>query len=236
MRPIKKANSPGTFSNYDEYKPFLVDQLDFFCSYCERRIPTFLAVEHKQPKGLSQYALLICDWNNLLLACPNCNSAKKDKNVNLLDYFFPDRDNTFYAFDYDEDGQVNPASHLSSNPVLQKKAQDTIDLVALNKYHNPNWTTDEILQGAIQRFGQRLNCFKDAEISLIHYNANPSPQLAISISLTAKYSGFFSIWMRVFENCPEVRKEIINAYKGTAIDCFDLITTHPITPRSGGLI
>lgn len=234
MRPIKKGLSPGTFSQYKDYKPFLVNDLGIYCSYCERKIGTMLAVEHKQPE--KKYPHLILNWDNFLLACVNCNSAKIDKDVTLTDYLFPDRDNTFYAFDYNEDGLVNPASHLSSNPGIEKKAQDTIDLVALNKYQNKNWTTDEILQGAIQRFGQRLNCFNDAKLSLILYNSNPIPELAMSISLTAKNSGFFSIWMKVFENYSEVRKEIINAFKGTAQDCFDPVTTQPITPRTGGFI
>lgn len=75
---------PGDFADYDDAKPFLLARLGPFCSYCERRIPTNLAVEHIQPKGVPKYAPLEKTWDNFLLACVNCNSTKGDDDV-LLD-------------------------------------------------------------------------------------------------------------------------------------------------------
>ena len=50
------------------------------CCYCEVHIPDSgpgKQVEHFRPK--SQFKELTYDWNNLLLACADCNSAKLDR-------------------------------------------------------------------------------------------------------------------------------------------------------------
>lgn len=48
------------------------------CAYCETRAETVttLQVEHILPK--STHPKLVCDWNNLTLACPACNVQKGD--------------------------------------------------------------------------------------------------------------------------------------------------------------
>src|SRR4051794_30755826 len=100
MRPVNRGPAgPQPYANYQAAKPELVNRLGTYCSYCERRIPTNLAVEHIQPKGLPQYAHLINEWTNFLLGCVNCNSAKATTPVEIDDYYFPDRDNTFSAFE-----------------------------------------------------------------------------------------------------------------------------------------
>jgi uncharacterized protein (TIGR02646 family) len=109
MRPVSKGTSPepGDFEDYEDAKPYLLSRLGHFCSYCERRIATNLAVEHIQPKGLPQYAALERNWDNFLLGCVNCKSTKGDKDVPLDKFYLPDRDNTFAAFDYQPDGTVH---------------------------------------------------------------------------------------------------------------------------------
>ena len=50
------------------------------CCYCEMKIPEqghLKAVEHFRPK--SKFMALKNDWNNLLLACAQCNGKKSDK-------------------------------------------------------------------------------------------------------------------------------------------------------------
>lgn len=37
----------------------------------------------------------------------------------------------------------------------------------------------------------------------------------------APATGFFSVWMTVFSQHPEMRRGFINAFPGTAPDCFD---------------
>jgi hypothetical protein len=68
MRPIDKGNAPQVFTNYQDAKPFLTNQLGTYCSYCERRIATNLAVEHILPKDINlPYAHLRNEWTNFLL-------------------------------------------------------------------------------------------------------------------------------------------------------------------------
>lgn len=52
-------------------------QLGRFCSFCEQYVPTGPAVEHVAPK--SQYPLFYVAWDNFLLACPVCNSIKRER-------------------------------------------------------------------------------------------------------------------------------------------------------------
>jgi uncharacterized protein (TIGR02646 family) len=111
MRPIRRGSSPiaADYQDYKKAQPDLVARLGLYCSFCERRIPTNMAVEHIQPKGLAAYAHLIGRWDNFLLACVNCNSTKKDKDVNLANVLLPDRDNTFAALRYLCDGSIQPS-------------------------------------------------------------------------------------------------------------------------------
>jgi hypothetical protein len=52
-------------------------------------------------------------------------------------------------------------------------------------------------------------------------NAADSEALQRSIARTAKENGFFSIWMQVFNGHEQMRLKLIEAYPGTAQNCFD---------------
>jgi hypothetical protein len=41
------------------------------------------------------------------------------------------------------------------------------------------------------------------------------------IVLNAQGRGFFSVWMTVFKNDPDMLNRLINAFPGTSGDCFD---------------
>jgi hypothetical protein len=58
------------------------------------------------------------------------------------------------------------------------------------------------------------------------YIANPSPQSAIAIANCAAKMGYFSIWMEVFSDRPEVRVELIRTFKADP-SCF-AATTQPV--------
>ncbi len=70
MRPINKGNhpqahgSPVVFDTYGNARPYLINTIGDYCSYCENQI-TNLAVEHIQPK--SQAPGIALSWNNLIL-------------------------------------------------------------------------------------------------------------------------------------------------------------------------
>jgi hypothetical protein len=54
----------------------LMKRLADYCSYCETRLTGLLEVEHTVPK--SQFPTFAVDWDNFLIACGPCNTAKGD--------------------------------------------------------------------------------------------------------------------------------------------------------------
>lgn len=225
MRPIERGAAPCAYGDYKEAKQDLVNRLGTYCSYCERRIATNLAVEHIQAKSLPHYAHLANDWNNFLLACVNCNSSKSAAEVDPARYLLPDRDNTFAAYRYNDFGEVVVADTIS--PEIAGMALATCELTALNRCEWPDWD-EKVAFSALERVGQRVENWVVANSVRSSYDAHPA-----SIDLIAKLaaaSGFFSIWMEAFEGIPEVRQAIILAFPGTATDCFDA-QAQAISPR-----
>lgn len=238
MRPISRGANPELldFDNYRDAFPELQSRLGPYCSYCERRISTQLAVEHIQPKGLAQYEHLKGRWDNFLLGCVNCNGTKSAKDVVLAQIFLPDRDNTFYAFTYLKDGQVLPSPNLDAT--RRQIALDTLALTGLDK--GPNEVlgeNDKIV--AIDRFDQRKEIWLMALDSKKDLQGSPTLHMRRQIVRTAQGHGFFSIWMEVFADDQEMRRMLIAGFNfdgkfcgfpGTAQDCFDA-NTRPVSPR-----
>ncbi len=239
MRPINRRPGPQIldFENYRDAFPELQSRLGPYCSYCERRIPTQLAVEHIQPKGLKRYEHLKGRWDNFLLGCVNCNGTKTDKDVALDKVFLPDRDNTFFAFTYTKDGQVLPSPNLNDD-ARRRIALHTLALTGLDK--GPNEVMDE--NGkivAIDRYNQRKEIWLVALESKEDLRDAPTPQMKRQIVRTAQGHGFFSIWMEAFADDAEMRRMLIDGFDrngefygfpGTARDCFDP-TGQPVSPR-----
>ena len=63
------------------------------CAYCEGRISdvAYTHIEHKLPKR--KHPQLVCNWENLTIACPRCNTSKGDYDAPqcpLLDPYIDD--------------------------------------------------------------------------------------------------------------------------------------------------
>ncbi len=226
MRPITRGPSPLAvdFADYADAFGELASRLGFYCSYCERRIPTNLAVEHIQPKTLElpngqlKYAHLVGRWDNFLLGCVNCNSTKGKKDVNLAEVLLPDRDNTLYAYTYSPDGKIAPSRNL--NPFQRRAAEALLSLCGLDK--GPNQVYDENGKAvAIDRYAQRMEIWASALLAKADLDADPSDRLRRSTVRSASYAGCFGIWMEVFGNDRTMRRMLIDAFAGTALDCFD---------------
>lgn len=231
MRPIRRGASPlgGDFTDYKDAQPYLISRMGGYCSYCERRIATMLAVEHIQSKDLPAYQNLIGRWENFLLGCVNCNSTKKDKDVQLDAVLLPDRDNTLAAFVYSADGKVAPAPGLSN--VLRQMADDTLGLTGLNK--RIRGATDENgKQIAIDRVSQRMEAWAVAAEAQKDVQKDPNNiALRRGAVRTALGWGFFSIWMTIFEADVDMRNRLIDAFNGTRESgCFDPGTSIPVLP------
>lgn len=231
MRPVQRGASPQVtdFSNYDDAKPYLVSRLGPYCSYCERRVATNLAVEHIQPKGLAAYVALEGRWENFLLGCVNCNSKKKAKNVVLASILLPDRDNTVAAFEYYADGRIEVAAGLA--PHQSQQAKDLLSLVGLDKSLQI-FLDENGRQVALDRVAQRMEVWGIALEARSDIEAEPGNEAIRKGAIrTAQGQGFFSIWMTVFENNADMRKRLIAAFLGTqGSGCFDPVTTLPICP------
>jgi uncharacterized protein (TIGR02646 family) len=229
MRPIRRGPSPrqADFTDYRDALPDLVSRLGMYCSYCERLISTQLAVEHIQPKVLPANQALRGRWENFLLSCVNCNSIKKDKPVSLADVLLPDRDNTLAAYLYSEAGEIQVSSHLT-HPT-QQRARATLALVGLDRRSQDIADANGRLI-ALDRVKQRMLAWLTASRAREHLTAQPgNAALCETVILLATATGFFSIWMEVFRDHPDMRSRLIDAFPGTRDSgCFN--------PQSSGLV
>ncbi|MDY6805035.1 MAG: HNH endonuclease [Cyanobacteriota bacterium] len=209
--PVDNKNKPKVFSKYQDAKGDLIDRLGAYCSYCERRIDASLAVEHKQPK--TKNPDLELSWDNFLLGCANCNSTKKDKDVRLDDYYWPDRDNTIRAFEYLQGGILQVNSNLTNSE--KELAIKTLELTGLDKIPKNDSANKDY------RWLNRSKAWEKAEWSLRNLRRNDTPEMREQIVETAASRGFFSVWMTVFREDRDMLLRFIDAFPGTCRSCFD---------------
>jgi hypothetical protein len=184
-------------------------------------------VEHIQPK--EAYPELEGCWDNFLLACINCNSTKGHKRVAPEAFYLPDRDNTLRPFVYTADGSVE-----SQDPTDQM-ASNTLELTGLHK------TVREVRDDngrliAADRISQRREAWLIAERAKNNLRKQQSPELIEAIITNAVLSGFFSVWMTVFHDQPEMRRRFIASFPGTADSCFDPVSTDLVPRPPNGLV
>ena len=141
MRPIIKQNPTDEqgnlvrFSKYADAKPFLVNQLGDYCSFCEKHnTRSALHVEHIYPKSKAEYAHLENEWNNFLLACVNCNSVKQTKDVAQLNPYMPHSDNLMYYIEILEGGLIQVSENISQEE--KKRATAFVNLIGLDREEN----------------------------------------------------------------------------------------------------
>ena len=222
MRPVRRGASPRQtdFAEYEDAKAELVARLGLYCSYCERRIATLLAVEHIQPKGLRPYEALRGRWSNFLLGCPNCNGTKGDQDVVLGEYLLPDRDNTFAAFRFGPDGSIAVEAGLTD--AQAEKARKTLRLTGLDKRMQAFLDVQGRMV-ALDRVAQRMEAWGIAERARSWVAGRPGQEeLKDAVVELARQTGYFSVWMTVFAADGEMRGRLVGAFAGTAESgCFD---------------
>lgn len=226
MRPVTRGTAPRAYTAYGQAIGDLEDRMGIYCSYCERRLPTSLAVEHVVPKSLEPD--LETSWENFLLGCTNCNSVKLAQPTNKNYFLWPDIDNTFAAYSYTEGGFVEVSSGLDQG--LKRKARKLVELVGLDRHgasgHPKPAPRDK-------RWQQRIDAWNAAVLArtrLAELNDAPAAQELVLIA--AEGYGFFSVWMTVFGTHRAIRQGLTVRFKGTARDCFD--ASFKIQPRPGG--
>jgi len=243
LRPVDRGAWPQSgganivFADYADARRFLYDRLGHACSYCNRRLES-AAVEHIQPKkpaGVYNAARAL-DWENLLLACTNCNSRKGDNDVVLDDHLWPDRDNTMRAVDYHDSGSVGVPSALvgtSDEPI----AWNTIRLTGIDHVPKldpagnvPTTATDP--QARDTRWEHRRKAWAQAVDARQDLLDAPSDALRRHVLREAEAIGYWPIWYRHLADLPGMRDELVKLLPGTAHDCF--APDGQLLPRGGG--
>lgn len=234
MRPVERGSVPKdgdgnsvVFKEYGDARDFLIGRIGDYCSYCENVLPDSIHIEHVRPK--KKNPTLARNWSNLLLACSYCNPTKGDEDVVLSEYFWPDTDNTARAFVYDTDRAPQIAPGLS--PADQVVAQRTLALTGIDREpggHSQPSAKDRRWQKRREAWGVALQARRNI-------SDNDTPQLRDAVVMSAIARGFWSVWMQVFNDDPDMRRRLINAFTGTAINCFGSDTRF-IGPRPGGHI
>lgn len=225
MRPVEKGPSPApAYAAYGDATADLEGRLGRYCSYCERRLETHLAVEHVQPKSLVPGLALT--WANFLLACVNCNSCKGDAPINLPTLLWPDLDNTLRAFRYTAGGLVDVDSTIP--PALQSSAAALRTLVGLDRVPGAAVEpTDSDL-----RWNRRREAWDKAVRACQRLMASDTPELREQIAETAQESGMFSIWWEVFATDIDMRRRFRLAFLGTCANSFN--ASEELQARPGG--
>lgn len=221
MRPVIKGShplddkaNPIVFTDYAYARRYLIERIGEYCSYCERKVVANLAVEHVQPKDLNPQLALV--WDNFLLACTNCNSTKGKKPVELSEYFWPDKCNTFPLYNYEKSGMVNVAAGIT-DPDTRSKIQAMLDLVGLQSIP-PSIGTKDWEKASDRRFQHRIEAWisaSDYEQKYDLADTSLKSQLVSLLVIVATHTGLWSIWMKIFEAYPEVTDALILAFPGT---------------------
>lgn len=227
MRPVKKGKSPYiTIGKYDEALPYLEEALGLYCSYCENPITHVPEVEHISAKSKGG---VLTDWNNLLLGCKYCNTRKGTKTTptDVDDYLWPDKNNTALAYTY-QGGipKVNETAlnHVDPTGVRLTKAQNLFALVSLGFIPTP--------RDKDRRFRQRNKAYELAVGALTDWQVAKKSTLEGMDSIkrlivsNAQGYGFFSVWMTVFADEPDMLRALLDAFPGTNHTYFDE-TYHP---------
>ncbi len=207
IRPVERGKvptdtngQPKQYLKYQHARPDLINRIGKYCSYCERYIPVNLAVEHIQNKD--DRPDLELEWDNFLLGCTNCNSIKdqtvKD-DATQSEYYWPHLDNTFRAFVYREGGMIGINPNLS--PSQQAKAQRTLELTGLDRYPGAKKESTD----ADDRLHERRDAWNMAQDFKNILSTQPNNfELRKLIVKNAKSNGFWSVWMTVFKDDPDM--------------------------------
>lgn len=204
------------FAEYGHARPYLIARLGDYCSFCEMRLPN-PDVEHVRHKDGNP--ALECTWSNFLLSCKSCNSTKGTQvatAAHVAAHLWPDQDRTFDAFIYEVGGVVRLAP--IGGATTATRAAATADLVGLLKRPGQGLTAEQIKKGSDRRYKLRSDAWDEAIESREDLKRNDTPEMRRQILKTARALGFWSVWLTVFRDDPQMVDALVNglSFPGTA--------------------
>lgn len=218
MRPVNKGEAPGTeYKKYQDAEPDLEERIGAYCSFCELPIIHVPEVEHKEAKAKGGAEL---KWENLLLSCKYCNTRKGTGvgPTNKGDYLWPDEDDTFHPFLYDKDiPRLNEEYLKEQGDEVRRKAENLYNLVKLDTIP----VSPKVKDKRYFARNEARNCA--LEIKIGWEEAKQTSERAGYLRVMERLAtaiGFFSTWMDVFQDDIEVRKMLVDAFKGTKKEYF----------------
>ena len=166
------------------------------------------------------------EWDNLLLGCKYCNARKSKKTTpqNVGNYLWPDTNNTAVAFSYVNGiPTVNEKvlKELDATETFYKKAKNTYEMVGLG--HLPDGKKGDKDRRLLSRNVSYYKALKSLE-NWEHVKDAQEPyksDMKEQIVMTAMGDGFFSVWMTVFKDEPQIRLALIEHFIGTNRKCYD---------------
>lgn len=234
MRPINQGNKPQkAVAVHRDYFDNMKGNIGCFCSYCERPLPNSeLQVEHIRSRSTNREYLLC--WNNLLLSCFTCNShkeksEKKEENINDLnvgDYAFPHIYDTYHLIDYPSPTYM-PVCSKDAEANYRPKVEKLLQLLHLS--NDTNLTEAELLQeNEIPSY--RIKVGEEAEELKrdlgINYTEEQIECTKKKIKRCIESKGFWSIWMKYFEDIDEIKLMLLDLIPGTEKRFFQDEQTH----------
>ncbi len=207
MRPILRGGNPGfkKVAENPDVREKLKERMGAYCAYCERPLEEG-EIEHIQAK--SQFPELLHEWKNCLLACGSCNKRKSSKKLNPHQVVLPDRDNSFFALNYFSDGYVEANEKIHA----MTETENLLKILNLN----------QVKSGLPKR---RLAVWHKALTIKTQLNTIPNMRQAMIPLIVdlAVATGFFSIWMAVFNDDNEIVLKLIDAFPSTrSSGCFTI--------------
>ena len=222
--PVDDDGDPVTFADYKDARDDLISRMGDYCSYCEVALHSTIDVEHVLPKDPNPDLKL--NWANFLLACTNCNSTKGHEDIQLDDYYWPDKDNLLRALLYEQD---KPPQVIDDPAVDTERAERTIELTGLDRAPgHPR------LSGRDRRWSKRFEAWSHALLARRFLDNADSDEMRQAIVMMAEGFGFWSVWFAAFHDDHDMRRRLILGFPGTASECFDDATN--LSPRPNGSI
>lgn len=234
MRPINKGSKPiMKVTKYRDYYDVLKNRIGCYCSYCERPLPNSeLPIEHVRPQSTNKEYTLC--WNNLLLSCYTCNSHKDKceqqlRNINDLNfgvYAFPHIYDTYHLITYPEPTYM-PIFNENQDPIYKSKVDNLLKLLKIENIDN---LTEEELLEENEISSKRIMSGQEAKELREDLNKDMSQEKIDGAIKKIKREivkcGFWSIWMKYFEDIDEIKLMLLDFIHGTEKRYFQDEQTH----------